>query len=90
MEMERVAFPDAIKIVAEKSGVPLPKLVDDSRFETRRQESDDVIELNKWALEWWEQQLEQSAEGRIARDYLSQRQITDETRKTFRMGYAAG
>src|SRR6267378_6505252 len=88
MEMERVAFPDAIKIVAEKSGVPLPKLVDDSRFETRRQESDDVIELNKWALEWWEQQLEQSAEARIARDYLSQRQITEETRKTFRIGYA--
>src|SRR5712691_5840454 len=88
MEMERVTFPDAIRIVAEKSGVPLPKLVDDTRFETRRQESDDVIELNKWALEWWEQQLEQSAEGRIARDYLSQRQITDETRKTFRVGYA--
>jgi DNA primase len=88
MEMERVAFPDAIKIVAEKSGVPLPKLVDDSRFETRRQESDDVIQLNKWALEWWEQQLEQSAEGRIARDYLSQRQITEETRRTFRIGYA--
>ncbi|HEY3027790.1 MAG TPA: DNA primase [Pyrinomonadaceae bacterium] len=88
MEMERVTFPEAIKIVAEKSGVPLPKLVDDSRFETRRQESDDVIELNKWALEWWEQQLEQSPEARIARDYLSQRQITDETRKTFRIGYA--
>src|SRR5216684_2557984 len=26
MEMERVAFPDAIKIVAEKSGVPVQKL----------------------------------------------------------------
>ena len=54
MEIERVAFPDAIRIVAEKSGVPLPKLVDDSRFEARRQEIDEVIELNKWALEWWE------------------------------------
>jgi DNA primase len=88
MEMERVSFPEAIKLVAEKSGVPLPKLVDDSRFEARRQESDQVIELNKWALEWWEQQLESSAEGRIARDYLEGREITDETRKTFRLGYA--
>ncbi|HEV2884117.1 MAG TPA: CHC2 zinc finger domain-containing protein, partial [Pyrinomonadaceae bacterium] len=58
MEMERVSFPEAIKLVAEKSGVPLPKLIDDSRFEARRQESDQVIDLNKWALEWWEQQLE--------------------------------
>jgi DNA primase len=88
MEMERVSFPEAIKLVAEKSGVPLPKLIDDSRFEARRNEADAVIELNKWALEWWEQQLESSGEGRIARDYLKRREITDETSKSFRMGYA--
>ena len=88
MEMERVSFPEAIKLVAEKSGVPLPKLVDDSRFEARRNEAESVIELNKWALEWWEQQLESSGEARIARDYLQRREITDETRKTFQLGYA--
>jgi DNA primase len=88
MEMERVSFPEAIKLVAEKSGVPLPKLIDDSRFEAKRQQADEVIELNKWALEWWEQQLESSGEARIARDYLNQREITDETRRTFRLGYA--
>jgi DNA primase len=88
MEMERVSFPEAIKLVAEKSGVPLPKLIDDSRFEARRHESEDVIELNKWALEWWEQQLDSSGEGRIARDYLLRREITEETCKTFRLGYA--
>lgn len=88
MEMERVSFPEAIKLVAEKSGVLLPVMVDDSRFQARRLESEEVIELNKWALEWWEQQLESSAEGRIARDYLEGREITEETRKTFRLGYA--
>jgi len=88
MEMERVAFPEAIKIVAEKSGMPLPKLVDDSRFEARKAESDQVIELNKWALEWWEKQLESGAEAKIARDYLKRREITDETRQTFRLAYA--
>ena len=89
MEIERVAFPDAIRLVAEKSGVPLPKLVDDSRFEARRQETDDVIQLNKWALEWWQQQLERGgAESRVGREYLSEREITDETRKTFQLGFA--
>ena len=88
MEMERISFPEAIKLVAEKSGVPLPKLIDDSRFEARRNEADAVIELNKWALEWWEQQLESSGEARITRDYLLRREITYETRKTFRLGYA--
>lgn len=88
MEMERVSFPEAIKLVAEKSGVPLPILIDDSRFEAKRHEADEVIELNKWALDFWEQQLESSGEARIARDYLKQREITDETCKTFRLGYA--
>ena len=89
MEVERVSFPEAIKIVAEKSGVPLPQVEDDSRFEVRRQEIDEVIELNQWALEWWEQQLDRSnAEAGGAREYLTKREITDETRKTFRLGYA--
>jgi DNA primase len=88
MEMERVSFPDAIRLVAEKTGVPLPKLIDDSRYEARRNEAEEVIELNRWALEWWEQQLESSREAGIARDYLLRREITDETRKTFRLGYA--
>ena len=89
MEMERVSFPEAIRLVAEKTGVPLPKLEVDSRFEARRSEIDDVIQLNKWALEWWEQQLEHGgADAIAARDYLSRREITDETRKTFRLGFA--
>lgn len=89
MEVERVSFPEAIKIVAEKTGMPLPQVEEDSRFEVRRQEIDEVIELNQWALEWWEQQLERGdAESRVAREYLTKRQITDETRKTFQLGYA--
>ena len=88
MEIERVAFPEAIKIVADKVGMPLPKMLDDSRYEVRRQEADQVIQLNSWAMEWWEQQLASSNEGRIAREYLKQRETTEETQKAFRLGYA--
>src|SRR5919106_4537985 len=88
MEIERVSFPEAIRIVADKIGMPLPKMVDDSRFQARRQEADDVIELNAWAMEWWQQQLESSKEARIAREYLVQRELNEETEKVFRLGYA--
>jgi DNA primase len=88
MEIERVAFPEAIKIVADKVGMPLPRMVDDGRFEARRQESDLVIQLNTWAMEWWQQQLESSKEALIAREYLKEREITEETQETFRLGYA--
>ena len=89
MEMERVSFPEAIRIVAEKSNVPLPALVDDGKFEARRKDADEVIELNSWALEFWEAQLsEGGAESRAARDYLKGREITDQTARVFRLGYA--
>jgi DNA primase len=89
MEIERVSFPEAIKIVAEKANVALPVMVEDQKFEARRKEADEIIELNSWALEWWEAQLEQNqAEARAARKYLENRQISDETRKAFRLGYA--
>jgi DNA primase len=88
MEIERVSFPEAIRIVADKIGMPLPKMVDDGRFEARRQEADDVIQLNSWALDWWQQQLESSKEASVAREYLVQRELTAETQKTFRLGYA--
>ena len=88
MEIERVSFPEAIRIVADKIGMPLPKMEEDSRFEARRHEADDVIELNSWAMEWWQQQLESSKEARVAREYLVQRELNEETQKTFRLGYA--
>jgi DNA primase len=89
MEMERVTFPEAVRIVAEKSNVQLPAMVDDKRFETRRREADEVIELNSWALEWWEAQLENGGrEASAACEYIAGREITDETRRAFRLGYA--
>ncbi len=87
MEIEGVPFPEAVKIVAEKSGVPLPAMVDNRKFETKKKEADEVVELNSWALEWWEKQLEQG-EARLAREYLEKRAILYETRKAFRLGYA--
>src|SRR5438132_3855088 len=87
MEMERVTFPEAIKIVAEKSGVPLLKMIDDDRFETRKRDSDQVIELNQWALQWWQDQLQSKAAASV-RQYLKQRGITEETTQAFKLGLA--
>jgi len=87
-EIEGVGYGEAIKIVADRVGMPLPKMVDDDRFAVKRQEADEVVQLNNWALDWWEKQLETSAEARTARDYLDGREITEETKKTFRLGYS--
>ncbi len=89
MEIESVSFPEAVRMVAEKSGVPLPKLIEDGGYEAHRQEADDVFRLNKMALEFWEHQLgSSSGESREAREYLNNRQISEETQKVFHLGFA--
>lgn len=96
MEVEGLSFPEAIKRVAEISGVPLPEPVDDKRYEQNKKKraeqkaiADQVIELNQYALEFWENSFgETSAEAAKAREYIENRGISDETRKVFRIGYA--
>lgn len=96
MEQEGLNFPEAIKRVADLSGIPLPEPIDDEQFkrtkkkkETEKKISDEVIQLNTWALEFWEREFSESyAEAEKAREYLHNRGITQETQKTFRIGYA--
>jgi DNA primase len=88
MEIEGCPFPEAVKIVADKCGVQVPAAEDSGDFEERDRQRADLMQLNQWATEFFEQNLAETAEGRRALDYLAQRGVTDETRKAFRLGYA--
>ncbi|MBA3632963.1 MAG: DNA primase [Acidobacteria bacterium] len=96
MEIEGLNFPEAIKRVAEISGIPLPEPIDDKKYEQSNQKkqekkkiADEVIELNKYALEFWENHLqENNADARSAREYLEKREISSETQKAFHIGFA--
>ncbi|MDQ3748363.1 MAG: DNA primase [Acidobacteriota bacterium] len=96
MEMEGLNFPEAIKRVAEISGVPLPEPIDDKKYEQNKQRkqekkeiADQVIELNKYALEFWENHLlENNSHSKAAREYLEKREISPETQKAFHIGFA--
>ena len=50
MELEGLSFPEAVRVVAEKAGVPLPEMVDDRKFEAKRKEADEVIQGIEAAL----------------------------------------
>lgn len=96
MEIEGLNFPEAIKRVAEISGVPLPEPIDDKKYEQnkkRKQEkkkiADEVIELNKIALEFWKKHLQDTnSHSKTAREYLANREISIETLKAFHIGFA--
>ena len=87
-KIENVSFPEAVKSVAIKCGIPLrkrefssPEEAAESRQRTK------LIELHEIATAWFEQQL-RSPEGALAREYLTGRGLTDEGIAKFRIGYA--
>jgi DNA primase len=87
-KIENVTFPEAVRIVAQKCGIPLPKRefsspeqAAEARLRTR------LLELHEIAVAWFEEQLA-SPEGALAREYLTGRGLTPEGIKTFRIGYA--
>ncbi|MBK9316145.1 MAG: DNA primase [Acidobacteria bacterium] len=88
MEIEGCPFPEAVKTVAEKSGIQVPRVEDSKEYEERDRLRAEILQINQWATEFFEENLMQTPEGRAAHGYLEKRGISDETRKTFRLGYA--
>jgi DNA primase len=87
-EREQITFPEAIRLVAEKSGIPLPKLQYSSEGEAEdAQQRGKLIDMHERACKFFEDQLRRP-EGAHAREYLAGRGLKEETIKTFRIGYA--
>ena len=87
-KIENVGFPEAVRIVAGKCGIPLPKREFSSPEEAAgaRQRAK-LLELHETAASFFEEQL-RGPEGAVAREYLAGRGLTAEGIKAFRIGYA--
>jgi DNA primase len=87
-KIENVGFPEAVRIVAGKCGIPLPKREFSSPEEAAGARlRGKLLELHETATAWFEEQL-RGPEGAVAREYLAGRGLTPEGIKTFRIGYA--
>jgi DNA primase len=88
VKIENASFPEAVRIVAQKCGIPLPKREYNSPEEAAEaQMRRKLLDLHEAATAWFEEQL-RSPEGALAREYLAGRGVTPEAIKTFRVGYA--
>jgi len=87
-KIENVGFPEAVRIVAGKCGIPLPKREFSSPEEAAGARlRAKLLELHETATTWFEEQL-RGPEGAMAREYLAGRGLTPEGIKAFRIGYA--
>jgi DNA primase len=87
-KIENVGFPEAVRIVAQKCGIPLPKREFSSPEEAAEaRQRTRLLDLHETATAWFEEQL-RGPEGAVAREYLAGRGLSAEGMKTFRVGYA--
>jgi DNA primase len=85
MLVEKVPFPEAVEIVAEKCGVPIPasKGLDDKKNDERKQ----LFEIHDQAAAYFQQMLSDD-EAAAARQVIEKRQVNEVFVKKFGMGYA--
>ncbi len=87
-KIESVTFPEAVRMVAQKLGIPLPKREFSSPEEAAEsRQRAKLLELHEAAAAYFEEQL-RGPEGALAREYLAGRGLSPEGIKTFRIGYS--
>ncbi len=89
MEVEKLSFPEAVRAVAEKCGVPIPRPRERTPEERQaNQQRSALVELHREAAAFFVRQLETTAEGKAARAYLEDRGLDSEAIGRFGLGYA--
>jgi len=89
MEMEKCQFPEAVRIVAEKCGIAIPRPKERSPEERKEnQQRAALVEMHREAQSFFVKQLETTAEGKAARAYLEDRGLNAEAIARFGIGYA--
>ena len=82
MEIENLAYPDAIRFLAKRANMEVPEDNADREESRRRQR---VLALNKDAARWFYQNLSRP-EGAAVAAYLERRKITRRTAMNFGLG----
>lgn len=86
MRMENVDFPEAVAMLAEMAGIPLPRGT--GKTGGAAQGKQELYQVMAWAEEQYHRCLLEAPEAAAARQYLAQRQISAESVARFRLGFS--
>ncbi len=91
MDYENVEFPESVRILAQRAGVPIPESAFRSATNTTTDrelsQRQQLLDLHEKITSWYQQQLRSSV-GRVAYDYLCKRGLPDDILVKFAIGYA--
>jgi len=87
-KIENITFPEAIRFVAQKLGIPLPKATYSSPSEAKEARMrGQLLDIQERAATFFQECLRRP-EGARAREYLQNRGLDEATIVRFRIGYA--
>jgi DNA primase len=87
-KLENITFPEAVRVVAEKLDIKLPKMEYSSPHEAKEaRQRGQLIEMHERACAFFEEQLRRP-EAAHAREYLANRGLTPDLIRAFHIGYA--
>ena len=88
MEYENYTFVEALKYLAERSGVKLPELEYSEEAKQTANLKNRLYEVHKITAKYFYYQLK-SEQGKVAYDYFKERGLTDEIITKFGLGYTS-
>ena len=87
MEYENYTFGEALKHLADRAGVELPKIEYSREVREKAQERAELLEINKQAAQYFYYQL-RTEKGAQGYQYLTGRGLSEETMRKFGLGYS--
>jgi DNA primase len=86
MLMDHMTFPEAVRRLAQKAGIPIPENgPHDPQARSRREE---LLALNAAVAAWWHKRLVSDPAAEPAREYLKSREMDKELAEEFTLGHA--
>lgn len=87
MKYDNMSFPEAVKSLAERAGVKLPEEEYSPQAKQKAEKRQRILDCNKEAATYFYYML-RSPQGETGMKYLKKRELTDETMRSFGLGYA--
>jgi DNA primase len=89
MEHEQYTYPEALRFLATKYNIEIEETAQTAEVIADREERESLFLVNDFANNYFQNQLWEDPKGRsIALSYFQERGFSDETIKTFQLGYS--
>ena len=89
MKMENCSFTDAVKKICGRYHLPVEERAMSEEDQQRHDDRESMFALNKWANEWFQEQLWNTPEGKaVGLAYFHERGLRDETIRTYGLGFS--